>query len=57
VIIIPGLMGTELERSDTGKKVWGNYFDLTFGSPHRGLVDPRFDGLELPTSSRTMRDN
>ncbi len=57
VIILPGLMGTELERSDTGKKAWGNYFDLTFGSPHRGLVDPRFDGLELPTSSTTMRDN
>lgn len=57
VIILPGLMGTELERSDTGKKIWGNYFDLSFGSPHRGLVDPRFDGLELPTTSTTMRDN
>lgn len=57
VILIPGLMGSILERQDTGRKVWGSYFRMRFVSPHRGLVDPTHDGLELPTASTTMRDN
>lgn len=57
VILIPGLMGSILEHQDTGHRVWGSYFRMRFVSPHRGLVDPTRDGLELPTASTTMRDN
>lgn len=57
VIIIPGLMGTVLERQDTHRQIWGNYFRLSFASPHRGLVDPTHDGLELPTTSTNLREN
>lgn len=57
VILIPGLLGSVLERQDTRRQIWGNYFRLSFASPHRGLVDPTYDGLELPTASTNLRDN
>lgn len=57
VIIIPGLMGTVLERQDTHRQIWGNYFRLSFASPHRGLIDPTYDGLELPTTSTNLHEN
>ncbi len=57
VILIPGLLGSILEQEDTGRRVWGSYFQMRFVSPHRGLVDPAHDGLELPTASTTLRDN
>lgn len=57
VILIPGLPGSVLERQDTHNQVWGNYFRLSFASPHRGLVDPTHDGLELPTASTNLREH
>ncbi|MBI1951163.1 MAG: hypothetical protein HYS34_07355 [Acidobacteria bacterium] len=57
VILIPGLLGSILEQEDTGRRVWGSYFQMRFVSPHRGLVDPAYDGLELPTASTTLREN
>jgi hypothetical protein len=57
VIIIPGLMGSVLETQGSHHQIWGHYMDITFASPHQGLVDPKHDGLELPTSSTDFTEN
>lgn len=57
VVIIPGLMGTVLEQKDTGRRVWGDFLQLRALSPHRNLLDPSRDGLELPTTSTNLREN
>jgi len=57
VIIIPGVMGTALKNRMTGKRVWGSYFQMRFLSPHKGITDPAYDGLELPTASLDPMEN
>jgi pimeloyl-ACP methyl ester carboxylesterase len=57
VVIIPGMMGTVLEQKDTGRRVWGNLLQLRALSPHRNLLDPSHDGLELSTTSTNLREN
>lgn len=57
VIVIPGTMGSVLVREGSERRVWGTLTQLRFLSPHRGIVDPRYDGLELPTASTVPSEN
>lgn len=57
VIIIPGMMGTQLVDSETQDVVWGKVLDLKALNPHEALIRPDLDGLELPIDARPIQDN
>jgi pimeloyl-ACP methyl ester carboxylesterase len=60
VIIIPGILGSKLEDSGSGRVVWGRIFDLRALTAHESLVQPTaggFDGLELPFDSPDLHEN
>ncbi len=57
IIIIPGMMGSQLVDSKTGDVVWGKVIDLKSEKPHEALFRPDIDGLELPTNKRPISEN
>ncbi|MBL7031490.1 MAG: hypothetical protein ISR89_10015, partial [Candidatus Marinimicrobia bacterium] len=57
VIIIPGIMGSQLVDSETGDVVWGKVIDLKAVNPHEALIHPEIDGLELPTDQWPITEN
>lgn len=57
VIIIPGMMGTQLVDPETQDVVWGKVLDLKALKPHEALIHPELDGLELPIDARPIQDN
>ncbi|MCH7764614.1 MAG: hypothetical protein IIB95_12900 [Candidatus Marinimicrobia bacterium] len=57
IIIIPGIMGSQLVDSKTGDMVWGKIIDLKAAKPHEALIHPEIDGLELPTDKRPISEN
>ncbi len=57
IIIIPGIMGTQLVDPQTGNMVWGKMINLRAVDPHRALLDTALDGLELPTDRRPITAN
>ena len=57
VIIIPGMMGTQLVDPVTQAVVWGKVLDLKGLNPHEALIRPDQDGLELPIDARPIQAN
>ncbi len=57
IIIIPGIMGSQLVDSKTGDVVWGKVIDLKAVDPHKALIHPEIDGLELPTDKWPINEN
>ncbi|NOZ08395.1 MAG: hypothetical protein GXO91_05905 [FCB group bacterium] len=57
IIIIPGIMGTQLVDPVTGNMVWGKMINLRAVDPHRALLDTALDGLELPTDRHPITAN
>lgn len=57
IIIIPGIMGSQLVDSETGDVVWGKVIDLKTVDPHEALIHPNIDGLELPTDQWPINEN
>ena len=57
VIIIPGMLGTQLLDPETGKVIWGKILDLKGLNPHQALINPDVDGLELPVDVRPIQNN
>ncbi len=57
IIIIPGILGTQLVDPVTGNMVWGKMINLRAVDPHQALLDSTLDGLELPTDQRPITAN
>ena len=57
IIIIPGMMGSQLVDSKTGDVIWGKVIDFKAVDPHEALIHPEIDGLELPTDKSPINEN
>lgn len=57
IIIIPGIKGSQLVDPVTEKVIWGKIFDLEVVDPHKALIKPDKDGIELPIDKRPITSN
>ena len=57
IIIIPGIKGSQLVDPVTEKVIWGKIFDLEVVDPHKALIKPDKDGIELPIDKRPITAN
>jgi len=57
IIIIPGMMGSQLVDSKNGNVIWGKVVDLKAVDPHEALIHPDVDGLELPIDQVPISNN
>ncbi|MCH8010654.1 MAG: hypothetical protein IIA61_01695 [Candidatus Marinimicrobia bacterium] len=57
VIIIPGMLGSQLVDPENGNVIWGKIIDLKAVGPHEALINEEIDGIELPTNLRPIQRN
>jgi len=57
IIIVPGIMGSQLVDPRTGNVIWGKILDLQAVDPHEAILKPEVDGLELPVDQRPITSN
>jgi len=57
IIIVPGIMGSQLVDPQTGNVIWGKILDLQAVDPHEAVLNPGVDGLELPVDQHPITAN